>query len=72
MTFTHYVSRVWAAVAHPPTPEHVRQRLLRDAQLDYLKAMAAAEDHHVQMEAHHQHAQMLTDRIKRLSGGAHV
>ncbi len=70
MTFMHYVGRVWAAVANPPTPDHVRQRLLRDAQLDYLKAMSAAEDHHVQMEAYHQQANMPAARIERLSRGA--
>lgn len=68
MQLTNYVAQVWKAVTSLPTPGHVQQRLLREAQLDYLKAMAAAEDHHVQMEAYHQQATMLRERITRLSG----
>lgn len=68
MQLTNYVAQVWRAATSMPTPDQVRQKLLREAQLDYLKAMTAAEDHHVQMEAYHQQANMLRERITRLSG----
>jgi len=67
MQLTQYVAQVWKAMTSPPTPDQVRQRLLREAQFEQLKALAAAEDHCVQMEAYHQQANMLRDRIGRLS-----
>lgn len=70
MQLTYYAAQVWKAVTSTPTPEQVRLRLLREAQFEHLKALAAAEDHHVQMEAHNQHACMLAQRIERLRGGA--
>jgi hypothetical protein len=69
MQLTQYLAQLWQAVTSPPNPEQMRQRLLREAQFEQLKALAAAEDHHVQMEAHHKHADMLAARITRLSGG---
>lgn len=70
MQLTNYVAQVWKAATSMPTPGQVQQKLLREAQLDYLKAMSAAEDHSVHMEAYHQQANMLAARIERLSGGA--
>lgn len=67
MQLTQYMAQVWKAATSPPTPEQMRQRLLREAQFEQLRALAAAEDHHVQMEAYHQHANMLAARIERLS-----
>ena len=68
MQLTNYVAQAWGAVSSLPSPGQVQQKLLRQARLDYLKAMAAAEDHSVQMQAYHQQAVMLAARIKRLSG----
>jgi len=67
MKLMHYIAQVWGAVANPPSPDTVQKNLLREARLEYLKAMESAEDHHVQMEAYHQQANMLRDRIARLS-----
>ena len=73
MHLTNYVAQVWQAVSSMPTPGQVQQQLLREAQLDYLKARSAAEDHSVHMEAYQHQANMLAARIERLErliGGA--
>lgn len=67
MKLMHYIAQVWGALTTPPTPAAVQRRLLREAELEYLKSLAAAEDHSVQMEAYTQQANMLRERIGRLS-----
>lgn len=67
MQLTNYAAQVWKAVTSLPTPDQVRQKLLRQAQLEHLKALSAAEDHSVHAEAYKEHARMLHSRIERLS-----
>lgn len=67
MKLMHYIAQVWGAVANPPSPENVRKNLLREAQLDRMKALENAEGHAVEAAAYTEQAEMLRKRIERLS-----
>jgi len=63
-------STIWQAIAHPPAPEAVRQKLLHQSQLDRIDAMATAESLNAQASAYHHRADMLKKRIERLQSEA--
>lgn len=69
MNLLGYLSRIWTAVAHPPSAQTVTARQLHRAQLQKLSAMAAAEDHATESMAYRAQADMLDKRIQRLQQG---